>query len=297
MLKAVAGGGGIGMVICRDAGELRKSFEAAKSRAGSVFADDALYIERYLERPRHVEVQVLGDGRGEVIHLLERECSIQRRHQKVMEECPAPALESLQDLRSRLHSIAAEGARALAYRGAGTLEFLLDPSRGEFFFMEMNARVQVEHPATEMVTGIDIVRAQLGIAAGEDLPARQSEVRASGHAVEVRVCAEDPAKGFVPQPGALGEVAWPAGEGVRCDWGYESGQRVTPWYDSLLAKVIAHGETRAVALERLRGALERTAIAGVKTTLPFLRRLAADAQIAEGRLHTGFLSDRKDLLA
>jgi acetyl-CoA/propionyl-CoA carboxylase biotin carboxyl carrier protein len=297
ILKATAGGGGIGMQVARDAADLRKLFPQAKSRAAAVFRDDAIYLERFLERPRHVEVQVLGDGRGGVAHLFERECSIQRRHQKVVEESPAPALAARADLRARLLDAAVRGAAHVRYRNAGTLEFLFDEASGEFFFMEMNTRLQVEHPVTEMTTGVDLVRAQLEVAARGELPLAQADLVQRGHAIEVRVYAEDPAKGFAPQPGKLGEVVWPSGDGVRCDAGYEAGQAVTPFYDPLLAKIVAHGATRGEALGRLRLALERAVVAGVRTNLAMLRRLAADPPFERGELDTGFLSRRKDLLA
>ncbi len=312
ILKASAGGGGIGMVVCESAGDLRKQFPIARERAARLFRDDALYLERYLERPRHVEVQVLGDGQGTVVHLFERECSIQRRHQKVVEEAPSPGLglgpdepgrgaeardPGPRDIRARLFAAAVRGAERAAYRSAGTLEFLYDERTGEFFFMEMNTRIQVEHPVTEMTTGVDLVRAQIAIAESGALPLRQEDVRRAGHAVEARVYAEDPAKGFLPSPGALGRVLWPEGPGVRCDHGYESGDRVTPFYDPLLAKVIAWGRDRAEAIERLRGALERTAVEGIRTNLGLLRRIAADAEFARGAIDTKFLERRKDLLA
>jgi acetyl-CoA carboxylase biotin carboxylase subunit len=297
ILKATAGGGGIGMVVCETAADLRRHFAPARERAEKFFGDDALYLERWLERPRHVEVQVLGDAEGNVIHLFERECSIQRRHQKVLEEAAAPALAGREATRERLLLAAIEGAARVRYRSAGTIEFLYDPRDDRFFFMEMNTRLQVEHPVTEMTTGIDIVRAQLEIAMGGPLPARQADLRRTGHAIEARVCAEDPARGFLPCPGQLGAVAWPSGEGVRCDAGYETGNRVTPFYDSLLGKLIAHGRDRAEALARLLGALERTEIEGIRTNLGLLRRLAADAELARGEFDTGFLTRRKDLFS
>jgi acetyl-CoA carboxylase biotin carboxylase subunit len=304
ILKATAGGGGIGMQVARDAAELRKLFPQVKSRAAAVFRDDAIYLERYLERPRHVEVQVLGDGRGGVVHLFERECSIQRRHQKIVEESPAPAFSGSaaapgvgSAARERLLAAAVAGAAHVGYRNAGTLEFLLDPPTGEFFFMEMNTRLQVEHPVTEMTTGRDLVRAQLAIAAEPELPFAQAEIAQRGHAVEARVYAEDPAKGFAPSPGRLGAVVWPEGEGVRCDFGYESGAAVTPYYDPLLAKVVAHGAGREEAIARLRGALERTSVEGVRTNLALLRRIAADERFARGEFDTSYLAGRKDLTA
>jgi acetyl-CoA carboxylase biotin carboxylase subunit len=295
MLKASGGGGGIGMQAIRSAEAMRKAFPVARERAEAAFRNPALFVERFVERPRHVEVQVLGDRSGNVVHLFERECSIQRRHQKIVEETPAPALDDA--TRARLLGCAAEGARRASYESAGTLEFLYDPAARDFYFLEVNTRLQVEHTITEATTGIDIVRAQIEIAAGERAPLDQAAVRRSGHAIELRVCAEDPAKGFAPQPGKLGAVAWPSGEGIRCDFGYESGDVVPPYYDSLIAKIIAHGATRAEALERAGAALAATSIEGIRTNVPLLRRIVADPAFARGEYDTGYLTQRKDLLA
>jgi acetyl-CoA carboxylase biotin carboxylase subunit len=295
MLKAVGGGGGIGHRVVRSSDEMRREFPGVRQRAGLVFRDDRLFVERFLERPRHVEVQVLGDEDGNVIHLFERECTIQRRHQKVIEETPAPCLDD--ETRERLLACAVAGAKRAGYQNAGTLEFLYEPERNSFYFMEMNARIQVEHPVTEAVTGIDLVKAQLAIAGGGTLPARQEEVRRRGHAIELRVCAEDPSRGFAPQPGRLGRVEWPDGDGVRCDYGYESGDAVPPFYDSLLGKIIASGATRGEAADRARCALERTTLEGVRTNVALLRRILGDPDWNRGRFDTGYLTARKDLLA
>ncbi|HVY61366.1 MAG TPA: biotin carboxylase, partial [Planctomycetota bacterium] len=224
-----------------------------------------------------------------------RECSIQRRHQKVIEETPAPALDDA--TRAALLECAVAGARRAQYENAGTLEFLYDAAEKKFYFMEVNARVQVEHPVTEMTTGIDIVKAQVEIASGKPLPWKQADVKRSGHAIELRVYAEDPARGFAPQPGKLGKVEWPDGEGVRCDWGYESGQTVPPYYDPLLAKIVAHGKTRGEAVDRAKCALERTTLEGIRNNLAMLRRVLGDPSFGRGQFDTHYLSERKDLLS
>jgi len=295
MLKAVGGGGGIGHKVIRSSDEMRKEFPGVSQRAGLIFKNDRLFVERFLERPRHVEVQVLGDNDGNLVHLFERECTIQRRHQKVIEETGSPCLD--EETRARLLACAVAGARRAGYVNAGTLEFLYEPERRAFYFMEVNARIQVEHPVTEMVTGIDIVEAQLRIAGGEPLGFTQADVRRSGHAVEARICAEDPSRGFAPQPGKLTTVEWPEGEGVRCDAGFGPGDAVPPFYDSLLGKVVAHGATRLAAIERLGAALERTRIEGVRTNMGLLRRIMADDAFRAGSFDTSYLSQRKDLLS
>ncbi len=294
ILKAVAGGGGIGMVVCRSTAELEKAFEPAKQRAASVFRNPGLYLERYVERPRHVEVQVVGDGQGEVVHLFERECSIQRRHQKVLEEAPAPALDD--ETRARLLEAAVRGARQVRYENAGTLEFLYDPDAGAFYFMEMNTRLQVEHPITEATTGRDLVRAQIEVARSGRLPFAQADVRREGHAIEARVYAEDPARGFAPSPGKIETLAWPDGDGIRVDAGYRQGQTVTPFYDPLLAKIVASGRTRGEAIDRLRCALERTDLVGPRTNLALHRRILGDPAFNRGQYDTTYLTTRKDLL-
>jgi acetyl/propionyl-CoA carboxylase alpha subunit len=250
--------------------DLRDAVEAAQRVAASAFGDAAVYLEKRIERPRHVEVQVLGDGRGGVIHLFERECSLQRRHQKVIEESPSPGVSEA--LRERLAEAAAAIAQTVRYRGAGTVEFLVAGS--EFWFLEMNTRLQVEHPVTELVTGVDLVRAQLEVAAGGELPLAQQAVRHHGHAIEARLYAEDAARNFLPQAGRALAVRWPRAPFVRVDRGIESGDEVPVHYDPILGKVIAHGPDRAAALARLAGALDETLVQGVTTNLPFLRALA-----------------------
>jgi acetyl/propionyl-CoA carboxylase alpha subunit len=270
-VKAALGGGGKGMRIVEREAELREAIEAAQRLAVSAFGDAAVYLEKRIERPRHVEVQILGDGRGGVIHLFERECSLQRRHQKVIEESPSPGVSEA--LRERLEAAAVAVASAARYRGAGTVEFLV-AGDAEFYFLEMNTRLQVEHPVTELVTGVDLVRAQLEVAAGDGLPLAQQDVRHRGHAIEARLYAEDAARNFLPQAGRALKVRWPRAPFVRVDRGIESGDEIPVHYDPILGKIIAFGPDRAVALARLAGALDETLVHGVATNLPFLRALA-----------------------
>jgi acetyl-CoA carboxylase biotin carboxylase subunit len=286
ILKAAAGGGGIGMARVDKPGDLAAAFAAANRRAQAAFGTGELYVERYLERPRHVEVQVFGDEAGTVVHMHERECSIQRRHQKLVEESPAPGLPAA--TKSGLTAAAVAGARAIGYTNAGTMEFLVD-EHGGFYFLEMNARLQVEHPVTEEVTGLDLVVAQLRAAAGEPLPWRQSEIVQRRAAIECRVYAEDPSKGFLPSPGTIQKLELPSGEGIRIESGIEQGSIVSVHYDPLLFKLIAHGATRADAIEHLAAALDRCVIEGVRTTIPFLRRVVASAEFRQGRVHTQML--------
>jgi 3-methylcrotonyl-CoA carboxylase alpha subunit len=271
IVKAALGGGGKGMRVVDEAAGLAEAIDAARRLAASAFGDATVYLEKRIERPRHVEAQVLGDGRGGAIHLFERECSLQRRHQKVIEESPSPAFDAA--LRERLAHAAVAFARALRYRGAGTVEFLVAEG-GAFHFLEMNTRLQVEHPVTELVTGVDLVRAQLVIAAEGRLPIAQEDVRTHGWAIEARVYAEDGARGFLPQAGEAVKVRWPRMPFVRVDAGIESGDAVPVHYDPILGKVIAWGRDRDAALDRLAHALDQTVIHGVVTNLPFLRALA-----------------------
>jgi acetyl-CoA carboxylase biotin carboxylase subunit len=286
ILKAAAGGGGIGMAKVAKGAELAAAFAAANRRAQAAFGTGELYVERYLERPRHVEVQVFGDEAGTVVHMHERECSIQRRHQKLVEESPAPGLALA--TKAGLTAAAVAGARAIGYTNAGTMEFLVDEGGG-FYFLEMNARLQVEHPVTEEVTGLDLVVAQLRVAAGERLPWAQAEIVQRRAAIECRVYAEDPSKGFLPSPGTVQKLELPSGEGIRIESGVEAGSTVSVHYDPLLLKLIAHGETRAQAMERLADALDRSVIEGVRTTIPFLRRVVASEEFRQGRVHTQML--------
>ena len=286
ILKAAAGGGGIGMARVDKAADLAAAFAAANRRAQAAFGTGDLYVERYLERPRHVEVQVFGDEAGSVVHMHERECSIQRRHQKLVEESPAPGLPAA--TKAGLTAAAVAGARSIGYTNAGTMEFLVDEGGG-FYFLEMNARLQVEHPVTEEVTGLDLVIAQLRTAAGEPLPWQQREIVQRRAAIECRVYAEDPSKGFLPSPGTIQKLELPSGEGIRIEAGIEAGSTVSVHYDPLLFKLIAHGATRAEAIERLAGALDGCVVEGIRTTIPFLRRVVASAEFRQGRVHTQML--------
>jgi acetyl-CoA carboxylase biotin carboxylase subunit len=282
ILKAAAGGGGIGMAKVADPAALVGALATATRRAQSAFGNGQVYVERYLQAPRHVEVQVFGDTKGTIVHLHERECSIQRRHQKLVEESPAPNLDAR--ITRGLTEAAVAGARAIGYVNAGTLEFLVD-AQGGFYFLEMNTRLQVEHPVTEEVTGFDLVAAQLRVAAGEPLPFTQDQIAPRGAAIEVRVYAEDP-KSFLPSPGTITRLVLPAGEGIRVESGVVEGSVVSVHYDPLLFKLIARGSDRGQALERLTRALEACVVEGVKTTLPLLRTIAAHPEFRRGRVHT-----------
>jgi geranyl-CoA carboxylase alpha subunit len=283
MIKAAAGGGGRGMRLVRDGADLPAALRAARAEAAGAFGDDRLILERALLAPRHVEVQVFGDNHGALLHLGERDCSIQRRHQKIVEETPAPGLPAV--LRARLGEAAVRAAATVAYTGAGTVEFLLQDDA--FYFMEMNTRLQVEHPVTEAVTGLDLVEWQLRVARGEALPWRQEDLAADGHAIEVRLCAEDPAAGFMPQSGRV--ERWQAPQGVRTDHAVAEGMTLSPFYDSMLAKIIAHGPTREAAREALRDALAQTELFGVRTNRDFLARVLDHPAFAAGQLSTDFL--------
>ncbi len=286
MVKAALGGGGKGMRVVSAAEGLAEAIESAARLAGSAFGDPSVYLEKRLERARHVEVQVLGDGQGAAIHLFERECSLQRRHQKVIEESPAPGLSEA--LRERLTFAAVAIAAVARYRGAGTVEFLLGPD-GAFYFLEMNTRLQVEHPVTELTTGLDLVRLQLEVAATGRLPLAQDQVTHAGHAIEARLYAEDAARGFLPQAGTITRARWPRRPFVRVDAGVESGSGVPVHYDPILAKIVAHGADRAEALGRLTAALDDTVLQGVVSNLPFLRALARSREVAQGRYDTEWI--------
>ncbi len=287
MVKAASGGGGIGMELVADESGLERSLQGVAERARRFFGGEAVYLEKALDRPRHVEVQILADSRGNVIHLLERECSIQRRHQKVVEECPSPLADS--KLRLAIADAAVRAARAAGYRNAGTVEFLVDAS-GSFHFLEMNCRLQVEHPVTEMVTGVDIVREQIRIAGGEPLSLAQGDVRAEGAAIELRLYAEDPSRGFRPSPGPIDVFSIPAGEGIRVDTGYGPGSAVTPYYDPLIAKLVFHGRDRSAAIERASSALRDARVGPLATNLDLHRRILGSALFRSGDLSTDFLS-------
>ena len=285
LVKASAGGGGRGMRVVRERGELPEALAAARREAAASFGDDRLLLERFVERPRHVEIQILGDAHGGLVHLGERECSIQRRHQKLIEESPSPAVSPA--LREAMGEAALRLARAAAYEGAGTVEFLLDDAGG-FFFLEVNARLQVEHPVTEAVTGLDLVEQQLRVAAGEPLGFGQADVRLEGHAIELRIVAEDPAAGFLPSTGVV--TVWDLPDRVRVDTGVALGSTVSPYYDSLLAKVIAHGSDRASTIAALVDALDATRIEGVATNVDLLAAVLDEPAFVAGDLDTDFLS-------
>jgi acetyl-CoA carboxylase biotin carboxylase subunit len=292
LVKASAGGGGKGMRRVREAGEIAEAIQAARREAAAAFSDGTLYVERLVDRPHHVEVQVFGDDHGHVVHLFERECSVQRRHQKVIEESPSPVLTP--DLRARMTDAAVTAARAVQYRNAGTIEFLVDLAHGggdraTFYFLEMNTRLQVEHPVTEGVTGLDLVRAQLLVASGEPLPWTQDAIGQRGHAIEARIYAEDPTSDFLPQAGPLLVYREPRWPGVRVDSGVVEGGEVSIYYDPMIAKVIAAAETRALATSRMIAALRDFRIAGVRTNLPFVIRILATEAFRDGSIDTAFL--------
>jgi acetyl-CoA carboxylase biotin carboxylase subunit len=285
MLKAAAGGGGKGLRLVTGAGELASAAQRARSEAQAAFGDDRIYLEKALARPRHIEIQVVADQHGGVVHLFERECSIQRRHQKVVEESPSPLLTP--ELRARMGTLAVALVRKAGYVSAGTVEFLVDESR-EPYFLEMNTRLQVEHPVTELVTGIDLVKLQIRIAQGERLPFGQEELSPRGHAIECRVYAEDPDAEFVPSPGRIGALRVPGGPGIRDDSGVEEGDEVPSHYDPLISKLLAWGEDRASAIARMRRAVREYRVLGIKTTLPFLERVLRHPDFVAGRTDTSF---------
>ena len=288
MLKASAGGGGKGMRLVTTAKELRSAFANAQSEAAAAFGDDSLYLEKAIERPRHIEIQVFADRHGNVVHLGERECSIQRRHQKVIEECPSPINDPA--MREKMGAASVQLARAVNYAGAGTVEFLVADATREFYFLEMNTRLQVEHPVTELVTGIDLVREQIAVANGAQLSFNQQDVDWRGHAIECRVYAEDPENNFFPSPGTISHLHVPFGPGIRDDSGVAMGSEVSIHYDPMISKLAAWGNTREEAIDRLRRALDEYEISGIKTTLPFFRDIVRDEEFIKGRLDTGFIS-------
>ncbi len=288
LVKAVGGGGGRGMKLVENLADLAATMDMASAEASAAFGDARVYLERYVREGRHIEVQLLGDGRGRVIHLGERDCSVQRRYQKLVEETPAPALPPA--TREKLLAAAVRFAERLDYRGAGTVEFLYDVARDEFYFLEMNARIQVEHPVTEEVSGVDLIAEQIAIADGRGLRLAQEEVALQGAAIECRINAEDPARDFMPSPGTIAMAQWPEGEGIRVDTHIVSGASVPPFYDSMIAKIIAYGPDRATALQRLCNALSATRIEGIATNLAFQRRILADPEFKGGGVDTGFLA-------
>ncbi|MDX1566742.1 MAG: acetyl-CoA carboxylase biotin carboxylase subunit [Longimicrobiales bacterium] len=292
LLKAAAGGGGKGMRVVEEPGELARAFEGARREAEAAFGDGSIYLERYLDRPRHVEIQVLGDHHGTIVHLGERECSIQRRHQKLVEEAPSAILTP--EEREAMGQAAVQAAEAVDYRGAGTVEFLYQD--GDFFFLEMNTRLQVEHPVTELVTGIDLVEWQLRAAAGEPLGFTQEDVKLEGHAIECRITSEDPAQGFLPSAGRVEFLEIPSGPGVRWDGGIVEGMEVGLHYDPLLGKLISAGPTRDAAIRRMARALQELVIAGIDTCASFHRRVMADSDFQSADLSIRYLDEHPDLL-
>jgi acetyl-CoA carboxylase biotin carboxylase subunit len=285
IIKAVAGGGGRGMRIVKAPADLAHAFKTAQREAESAFGVGDVYIEKYLEAPRHIEFQILGDHHGNVVHLGERECSIQRRHQKLLEESPSVAVS--EKVRRKMGAVVVDAARAVQYTNAGTFEFLMD-AKGNFYFMEVNTRVQVEHPVTEMVTGIDIVKEQIRVAAGARLGFKQSEVTFTGHAMECRVNAEDPVT-FVPSPGMIHAFSVPGGPGVRVDTAAHSECLISPYYDSMVAKIIVHGRDRQESIARMRRTLEMSVVEGIRTTIPMHLRILNDPDFVAGRLSTHFM--------
>ena len=288
MLKAAAGGGGKGMRLVAESSELRSAFETAQAEAAAAFGDSSLYLEKAVERPRHIEIQIFGDTHGNVVHLGERECSIQRRHQKVIEECPSPINDP--DLRRRMGEEAVKIGRAVNYTGAGTVEFLFSDATHDFYFLEMNTRLQVEHPVTELVTGRDLVREQFRVATGEPLSFTQEEIDWQGHAIECRIYAEDPANNFFPSPGTITHLREPAGTGVRIDSGVTRLSEVSIHYDPMIAKLAVWGRTRAEAIDRLKRALDEYEVSGITTTLSFFREVVTDSEFVAGKLDTGFIT-------
>ena len=294
LIKATAGGGGKGMKVAASAAEFASALASAQREAKASFGDDRMLVERYLRAPRHIEIQVFADTHGNVVHLFERDCSVQRRHQKVLEEAPAPGMDA--ERRQAMGDAATAAAKAIGYVGAGTVEFIAEQD-GTFYFMEMNTRLQVEHPVTEMITGLDLVEWQLRVAAGEPLPAAQSALAIHGHAIEARIYAEDPDRGFLPSIGRISHWRMPvAGNGVRVDTGFREGDDVSPFYDPLLAKVIAWGEDRARARAALLRALDQCEVTGVTTNVAFLERVVAHHAFASGRLDTGLIDTHRDAL-
>jgi len=289
LLKAAYGGGGKGMRVVKSEPELAAAFESASREALSAFGDGTVYLEKFIENPRHVEVQIMADEHGNVLHFFERECSIQRRHQKVIEESPAPALASLPKIREEMGRAAVAAAKACGYVNAGTVEFLFDPAGPRFYFLEVNTRLQVEHPVTEMVTGIDLAQLQIHIAMGEPLPFKQEDLKQTGHSIECRISAEDPANNFLPDAGRIMTLVRPAGPWVRVDSGVDVGDEVGVYYDPLIAKLIVWGSDRYAALQRMKRALDEYRILGVNTTIPFSRWIMNHPKFIAGEFDTGFI--------
>jgi len=287
LLKAAAGGGGRGMVIVNHADEIRPGFDKATAEALAAFSDGTLFMERFVPEARHVEVQFIGDGNGAVVHFGERDCSVQRRYQKLIEEAPCPAMPDA--MRADLHAAAVKLAQSVKYRNAGTAEFLYDVARRCFYFIEVNARIQVEHPVTEMVAGFDLVQEQLRVAGGGGLSVRQDRVKISGHAIECRINSEDVTRGFIPVPGSVTSWNAPSGEGIRLDSHISEGATIPPFYDSMIGKLIVHAATRSLAVQRMADALDRFVVAGVPTTIPLLRAIVRHPDFIQNNLHTRWL--------
>jgi len=287
IVKAAAGGGGKGMRVCHNDVRLISSILTAQREAEAAFGNSDIYIEKYIERPRHIEIQLLGDEKGHIIHLGERDCTIQRRHQKLIEESPSPAIN--ERLRKKMGELAVKAARSVNYVSAGTIEFLLDKN-GNFYFMEMNTRIQVEHPVTEMISGIDLIKEQINIASGRKLSVKQENVKLNGYAIEGRIYAEDPEKDFMPSPGKITEYRAPGGRGVRLDTHVHNGYEISPYYDSMIGKLITYGKTRKEAIDIMKRALDEFIIGPVKTTIPFLKKVFNNPLFVKGDISTDFIS-------
>jgi acetyl-CoA carboxylase biotin carboxylase subunit len=292
LLKASNGGGGKGIRVCENQAELKRNFSLAQAEAEASFGNSKLYIEKFIRNPRHIEIQILADSAGNVVHFGERDCSLQRRHQKLIEESPSPAVGP--HLRRRMGKDAIKGVKASNYVNAGTVEFLLD-DEGNYYFMEMNARIQVEHPVTEMITGIDLIKEQIRIAEGNRLSVRQEDIKIKGHSIECRICAEDPEKDFAPRPGRIEFFIPPGGPGIRVDTHIYPGFEISPYYDSMIAKVISWGNTRNEAINRMARALDEMVLTGVKTNIVFLKSVLQDRRFLEGDVHTNFAQSRLHL--
>ena len=288
IIKAVSGGGGRGMRVAHNAVAFQREFETARAEAEKAFGDASVYIEKFIQEPRHIEFQILADEHGKVIHLGERDCSVQRRHQKVFEEAPSPFLSA--DLRRRMGRMAVKAAEAANYKNAGTIEFLVDKN-GDFFFIEMNTRIQVEHPVTEIVTGIDLIKKQIQIASGEPLGIEQKQVKISGHAIECRICAEDPSRNFAPSPGVIDLYYPPGGPGIRLDSHVYSGYPVPPYYDSMIGKLITYGATRDEAILHMNRALKEYLIGGINTNIPFRQAIVSDPVFRQGQTTTRYVEE------
>lgn len=293
MVKASAGGGGRGIRIVRSKEDLKKAFETAKNEAKVAFGDDTMYMEKFIEEPRHIEFQILGDSHGNVIHLGERDCSVQRRNQKVLEEAPCAVMT--EELRKKMGEVAVKAAKAVNYKSTGTIEFLVDKNF-DFYFMEMNTRIQVEHPITEMITGVDLIKEQIKIATGKKIELSQEDIKINGHAIECRINAENPSKGFMPSPGTIKITHLPGGNGVRVDSAIYQGYKIPPTYDSMVAKLIVHGKNREEAINKMRRALEEFIVEGIDTNIDFQFRILSNESFIKGYYDTGFIQNNESTL-